>query len=199
MDRGTRNDGQSQVRNGGQAQVTNNYLDGDVILIIGVEKLRLRVDSQSLRSASKVFTAMFGPDWREGKRMSAEELTEIELPENDTNAMLRVCYILHEREDLVPEYLPTEEVLQIAIVADKYDLSDALKYASLDWLLPRTLWSLTSMSETGQLMAAAFLFDDTAMFMLHSKSLILNRTESYLGLGNDEIVSEVLPPETLRT
>jgi hypothetical protein len=48
-------------------------------------------------------------------------------------------------------------------------------------------------------MAAAFLFDDTEMFMLHSKSLILNRTESYLGLGKDEIVSEVLPPETLRT
>jgi hypothetical protein len=109
MDRGTRNNGQSQICNGGKPQVTNTYLDGDVILIIGVEKLRLRVDSQSLRSASKVFSAMFGPDWREGKRTSAENLTDIELPEDDTNAMLRVCYILHDREDLVPKNYPRKK------------------------------------------------------------------------------------------
>jgi len=43
--------------------------DGDVILIVGDEKVRLRVYSQYLGSASDIFSAMFGPDWSEGQKL----------------------------------------------------------------------------------------------------------------------------------
>jgi hypothetical protein len=36
--------------------------DGDVILVIGPEKVKLRVHSLFLKEASKPFSAMFGPD-----------------------------------------------------------------------------------------------------------------------------------------
>jgi hypothetical protein len=38
--------------------------DGDVILVVGPEGRRMRVSSCVLRIASKVFAAMFGPNWR---------------------------------------------------------------------------------------------------------------------------------------
>jgi hypothetical protein len=43
--------------------------DGDVILVVGPEEVQLRVHSLFLKAASKPFSAMFGPDWREGHNM----------------------------------------------------------------------------------------------------------------------------------
>jgi hypothetical protein len=40
--------------------------DGDVVLVVGPRNVRLRIQSQCLRCASKVFGAMFGPTWSEG-------------------------------------------------------------------------------------------------------------------------------------
>lgn len=111
--------------------------DGDVVLIVGAENLRLRVQSQCLRSASEVFSKMFGPDWSEGQSLSKEAPTETPLPEDDTDAMQTICYIIHHRNDLVPSHLSAEEVLRIAIEVDKYDLKVAFKYANVGWLKPR--------------------------------------------------------------
>ena len=40
-------------------------------------------------------------------------------------------FVIHHRNDDVPQSLSPNEVLQIAIEADKYDLTAALKYASI--------------------------------------------------------------------
>jgi hypothetical protein len=47
-------------------------LDGDVILVVGQRNVRLRVHSQFLGRASKVFGAMFEPRWREGESLSRQ-------------------------------------------------------------------------------------------------------------------------------
>lgn len=40
--------------------------DGDLVLTVGPEEVRLRVNSLFLKAASKPFSAMLGPDWKEG-------------------------------------------------------------------------------------------------------------------------------------
>ena len=56
---------------------------GDVILIVGQDKKRLRVSAMMLFAASPVFKALLGPHFREGQRpRSASNPTEITLPDD---------------------------------------------------------------------------------------------------------------------
>ncbi|MCJ1439292.1 hypothetical protein MMC27_008684 [Xylographa pallens] len=167
--------------------------DGDVVLIVGVENIRLRVYSQCLRSASNTFGAMFGPDWNEGQRLSKESPTEVPLLEDDAEAMRTICCVVHHRNDLVPQHLTAKEVLQISIEVDKYDLKVALKYASVEWLKPRVN---AERVEMGNLLAAAFLFDNTDVFMAHTIALILHYHGSYLAFLDDEFTSQIIPSST---
>lgn len=41
-------------------------VNGDLILVVGPDGTRLRVNALFLRAASKPFAAMLGPDWKEG-------------------------------------------------------------------------------------------------------------------------------------
>jgi hypothetical protein len=149
---------------------------GDVILIVGAEEVRLRVHSRCLQSASKMFAALFGPYWSEGQKLLKESPMTLPLPQDDANAMRTICYILHHRNDLVPRHPRTKEILQIAMEVDKYDLSIALKYVSLEWLKPRVN---AAREEMGHLLAAAFLFKDTDAFMANTTTLILHYNASY--------------------
>ncbi|PVH91394.1 hypothetical protein DM02DRAFT_664040 [Periconia macrospinosa] len=177
-------------RDGEPDQVVNISRDGDVILIVGAENVRLRVQSQCLRSASKTFSAMFGPRWSEGQRLSKGSPTEVPLPEDDADAMRTICCIVHHRNDLVSQHLTAKEILRIAIGVDKYDLKIALKYASVEWLKPRVN---AEREEMGHLLAAAFLFDNTDAFMAHTITLILRYNGSYLDFLDDDFTSQIIP------
>lgn len=89
--------------------------------------------------------------------------------------MRTICCIVHHRNDLVPQHLTAKEVLQIAIEIDKYDLKITLKYASVEWLKPRVNAERVEMEH---LLSAAFLFDNTDVFMAHTLALILRYNES---------------------
>ncbi|KAH6972716.1 hypothetical protein BKA56DRAFT_526386 [Ilyonectria sp. MPI-CAGE-AT-0026] len=164
--------------------------DGDIVLVVGQQETRLRVHSQCLRSASKVFSAMFGPHWNEGQEMSSQCPREVFLVEDNPDAMYVICSILHHCNTNVPEALVAEEVLQIAIAADKYDLSVALKFARAQWLKPRGDEDVVNMA---YLMAAAFLFDDTDAVAARSLDLVTRYEETYLTLMDDENVSQIIP------
>jgi hypothetical protein len=174
----------------GKDQLADIASDGDLVLIVGVEKVRLRVSSQCLRYATKVFAKMFGPDWYEGERLSKKLPCEITLLYDDAKAMRTICSVIHHRNGLVPENLTPKDVLHIAIEVYRYDLRNALKYAILEWLEPRIT---VGMVETGRLLAAAFLLDNSCMFMAHIQTLLLHHSESYLGLMNDELINKILP------
>jgi hypothetical protein len=116
-------------RNGKLDPVPDISPDGDVVLVVGSRNVRLRIQSQCLRCASKVFGAMFGPHWSEGQGFSKESPREVPLVEDDADALRTICCVLHHRNDDVPQSLTPKEVLQIAIEADKYGLNITLKYA----------------------------------------------------------------------
>jgi hypothetical protein len=138
---------------------------------------------------------MFGPNRSEGRRLSTQLPEEVSVPEDDADAMQIICCVLHHRNDLVSETITAKMILRIAVEVDKYDLKTALKYTSLDWLKPQIKFK---MKETGRLLAAAYLFDNTNAFAAHTKSLILNCNELYLNLVKDKLISQVLPSEILR-
>jgi len=174
-------------------RVTDISPDGDVVLIVGGDNVRLRVYSQCLRSASPVFRVMFGPNWSEGQKLSSDSPTEVPLSDDDADAMRIICYVIHNRNDLVPQHLSAKDVLQIAIEVDKYELVTALKFASVEWVKPQVG---AERVEMGHRLASAFLFDNTVAFEANILMLILHYAGSYVDFLDDEFTSQILPSKT---
>ncbi|EHK96442.1 hypothetical protein M7I_7836 [Glarea lozoyensis 74030] len=170
------------------SSVINIAADGDVILVVGPEKMKLRVFSLFLKTASKPFSAMFGPDWKEGHDMLGRDgPVELLLPEDNASALKFICAIIHHRNNQVPQTLAAGDVLEVAVTADKYDCVDALKFASGNWLLP-------GKNEPGDLMlltAAAYLFQNAKAFKEITRQLILNHDGPYLALSCEEVESAI--------
>ncbi|KFY38438.1 hypothetical protein V495_06586 [Pseudogymnoascus sp. VKM F-4514 (FW-929)] len=159
--------------------------DGDTILVIGPEEARLCVHSFLLQAASKVFKAMFGPHFKEGQRSDLNgSKKEIPLPEDDVDAMTVVCAVIHHRNDLTPEKISSSEILQIAVVADKYDCRVALKHATHHWLDHR---NVVSLKELMQLMTAAYLLHQKDPFSAITHAIIMEHNDSYLSFAQDQI------------
>ena len=167
--------------------------EGDIVLVVGPENVRMRVQSQCLLCASKVFGAMFKPYWSEGQGLSKESPRDVLLVEDDVDALRIICCVIHYRNEDVPEFLTPKEVLQIAIEADKYDLNVALKYARVQWLKPRDSLDLVDM---GYFLAATFMFGDVEMFITHGLELILHHKSSYMELLENTVISQILPWKT---
>lgn len=129
---------------------------GNLFLVVGKQKLRFRVHSQCLQLASPVFHTKFLSLWSGGKSPSEDSPKDIGLGDDDGSAMWRICCVLHHRNDLVPLELPAEEVLQIAVVSSKYNLSCALKHIQEAWLTKAV--DTNTMRGAARLLAAAQLF-----------------------------------------
>lgn len=168
--------------------IINVAADGDVILVVGPEKVKLRVHSLFLKTASKPFSVLFGPDWQEGHNMlDRGGPVELLLPEDNARALKLICVIIHHQNKKVPQTLAAGDVLRVAVIADKYDCVDALKFASGNWLRP-------SKNAPGDLMlltAAAYLFQNAQAFNEITRALILNYNGPYLALLCDEVESAV--------
>jgi hypothetical protein len=176
-----------------QGRVVDIAHDGDLLLIVGKEEVRLRVYSQCLKTASSVFSAMFGPHWIEGQNLSTESPTEVVLWEDDADAMDIICCVIHHRTALVPDRLTSTKILQIAIEVDKYDLTSTFRWVSPEWLKPSS--TKEDLVHTGHLLAAAFLLNDSDAFMALIMKLIVDYGGSYLSLCKDPMISQVLPTE----
>jgi hypothetical protein len=201
---------EGEIDNHEQDRVMEVAPDGDVVLVVGQECLRLMVSSQCLRAASKIFSAMlktetlftaspsariyaatFEPDVSRGKRvLLAGSKREVLLPDDHVEAMRIICCVLHLRNDMAPSILTVKEILQIAVLVRKYELQTALKHAILDWLKPRTK---KGMRETGLLLAAATLVGNPEMIKTHTETLVLEYTESYDILLEEEAIVQIMP------
>jgi len=64
--------------------------------VAGPEKVKLRVHSLFLKAPSKSFSAMFGPNWKEGYNMpSRDGPVEVPLSEGNAAALKFICAIIH--------------------------------------------------------------------------------------------------------
>ncbi|KAK0723550.1 hypothetical protein B0T26DRAFT_706775 [Lasiosphaeria miniovina] len=181
------------IRSDGEGTIRGN---GDLILVIGPEQVRLMVCSQVLRCASKVFDVMFGPHWSEGCDLSSTSPKEIPLEEDNASAMRTICCVLHHRNDMVSDEPTPDEILKIAIEVDKYDLAVALKFQLAQWLQPPKTnpnQPQLEMTDLGRLMAAAFILRKKDEFASYTLDLVMNYTGSYLDLLDEDTMNESIP------
>lgn len=88
----------------------------------------------------------------------------------------------------MPTSLTPDVILDVAIIADKYDCVDILKFAAYHWLrpgkdlLPPSLILLT---------AAAYMFQNAEAFKELTKALVLEYEDPYLDLARQELESVI--------
>lgn len=144
----------------------------------------MRAQSLILKATSKPFAAMLGPTWTEGREQpSPESPVEILLPEDNAVALKHICAVTHSQSQMIPETPSTQDILDIVILADKYDFVDALGMANRSWLRIREKDGAGNMA----LMAAAYVFRNAQAFRQASKALVMDYSGSYLDICTEKI------------
>ena len=166
-----------------QNAITEIAANGDVILVVGPTRRRLRVRSSSLRDVSDHFRAMFGPDFSEGQDLSADRPKEVSWPDDDADAVEVICNVIHHRNNAVPETLDHAKVFKIAVTSDKCLCVVAMKHASTRLLEPTETMDISGL---GQLMASAYLLDNPRAFSEITLAMILRHGGSYLELAEPD-------------
>lgn len=170
--------------------------DGDVILVVGADVgestlMHLRVSSSSLKSASKVFNVILGPQWEEGQDLSARAPKKIELPGDDAEAMRIVCCVINCKNEAIPGKINPTVTDQIAIICDKYGFHISLKY-----FIPvcfRSNLRPYGKIKLGRYATAAYILKYDKGFHKVCQELIMRSTGSYQALLQDEFISQCLP------
>ncbi|EAA28996.2 hypothetical protein NCU05921 [Neurospora crassa OR74A] len=172
----------------------------DLVLVVGPSKERIPVELAILKAASPVFASMFSPPWLESKSK------EIPLPEDDPDAMRFITLTLsyHNEHELVTRPQTPQEILQIAIAVDKYDLRTALKFV-LEFLFREASKTCSvAKNEDGSqtamagkdivyLCAAAYVLNRCDYFSNFGLHLMCQYASRISTLMDDELISSILP------
>lgn len=112
--------------------------DGDLTLVVGPEHRKFLVCSRALSRASSVFKQMLygNPQWRESRPKDPSELPWIvKLPEDNHDGTKTLLEIIHSRFSHVSNTCATvEELYEILVVADKYDMTKLLRPWVQGWV-----------------------------------------------------------------
>lgn len=110
--------------------------EGDVILEVGKSKTGLLVASKVLSLASPVFEAMFKPHFKEGiqKRVRLKKPLTIPLPEDDAEAFLLFCNVIHYRSHQIHEEPSPLCLGNLALICDKYQCASPMVAYGALWL-----------------------------------------------------------------
>jgi hypothetical protein len=105
---------------------------GDRSLIIGEKENQKRflVSSNAMRLASPVWERMFTGPYKEGTAK------EIPFPEGKPDALLIVLRIAHLRFKDLPLLLDFQELVNLAVVCDEYDLVPTVRPFLTKWITP---------------------------------------------------------------
>jgi len=170
-----------------------------VLLCRGTELL---VSSQKLAAASPVFSAMFQPNFMEGRELHAAmgpALPVITLPDDPILSIKALCRAVHHSHtDHLP--LNSEAVLAFAVTVDKYQCAQSIRAASFNLLeklpaneLPFDLNLDDDEPGPKALMTqAAYLLDSPEHFQRYTHALVLSGRWSILGHGLSGTFSNAL-------
>lgn len=148
--------------------------NGDVVLVCG--QSRIRVSSAIMSMSSSVFKCMLGPYFKEGHSLAsaAGSSIELELPDDDEEALATVCYVVHHKNKCVGKMFSTDQIWNIAVVTDTYDWCEALHLGAQCWIdLHLRDLHTTSHSKLCRLFGAAYLFKHAALFRQLGMKLVL--------------------------
>ncbi|EEU36469.1 uncharacterized protein NECHADRAFT_81246 [Fusarium vanettenii 77-13-4] len=164
--------------------------DGDVILIVGPEKSKIQVSSHLLRTTSPVFNVMLGPNFKEGAALRENEgPTEIVLPEDNAKALWNVYSTLYGANPHVNKLKP-DEIYDVAVLAQKYDLIDRLELACESWFAHTGAITYGSTKKDWKMLLAAYWlrselgFKNTSIMLIEADQEPLYR----FGMGTSDQV-----------
>jgi hypothetical protein len=112
---------------------------GDILLQLGKEgdgsARCLLVSSRVLSLASTVFKAMFNGRFAEGQTLSYASPRAVSVPDDDPTLMELLCNIFHMRMSEVPDELDLKSLADFALICDKYDCREAIRFQARVWVL----------------------------------------------------------------
>jgi hypothetical protein len=162
---------------------------GDIILIVSAEAgiLGLKVSSHVLCTASPVFHAMLGPNSQfkeacELRKCSVENPYELYLTEDYPQALTAVLLALHCRTEMVPVELTFKNLLELAIICDKYNCAGGVWVWVEAWIADWEPLKVTSGYE--EWLFIAWVFGIEEGFEELSRKIIL---ESYFDPSDGEL------------
>ncbi|KAM5354493.1 hypothetical protein ACJ41O_001140 [Fusarium nematophilum] len=104
--------------------------DGDVIFVLEGGQKKIQAHSLLMKNASPFFAAMLSLNFSEGQALREASLTgqpvEIALPSDDFEAFKLVCIALHTQAKTKQQRLAPKQLMQVVVLADKYDLMSAI-------------------------------------------------------------------------
>lgn len=145
--------------------------DGDVILVVGSQNSRFRVSSVQLAMTSTTFKALFFGGFAESLP-SISTMREVPLPDDDPDNLRILLNIAHHRNDAVKNSIRNVyDILYLAKLVDKYDMTTAVKFSSFTWL---QMCEDTSFYGIVTLTLSAYLFKNHRKFYDFTRLLIRN-------------------------
>ncbi|KAF5633628.1 hypothetical protein F25303_9057 [Fusarium sp. NRRL 25303] len=108
---------------------------GDLWLTVGsVSSSKiLHVDSNTLCRASEVFRAMLRGHFSDSKPANDLHRWEVKLPEDDPEAFVVLMDIVHANFDHAPLNLRPQELYNICVLTNKYDMTKTLRPMATAW------------------------------------------------------------------
>jgi len=164
-------------------------VNGDLLLAIGQPvEIKLMVTSATLDTACDVFKALLGTNFAEGQiNRSSTAPQLISLPEDGADVMRQMCSLLHGKPVRELEHAVSIQTFEFAVVVDNYGCAEYLRLQSQGLLLG---WREVSDDPTFESMCnivtAAFLLCHEQAFAWATKRLIMDYTEKYSKLLNEE-------------
>lgn len=143
----------------------------DILCSIG-----LRVSSHALSLASAVFKAKFATQAQQHLQNDEEAApyTTLVLPEEDGDAMVLLCNILHLRNDKLPTRLLPNLLRRLGTLACKYECIVAAGRATVQWF--DTLYFATDPGNLWEIIEAAHIWDEATFFARFTSMWMLKQS-----------------------
>lgn len=142
--------------------------------------VNLVVSSKALALASPVFKTMFSGQFKEGidlaQAQAASQRYQLDLPEDNAEAMEILCNIIHAKMDRVPDLPSASCLADLAILADKYQCMLLLKDPGKVWLNPLMTREMSYDSNTALWLGLlfAYLVDLPLEYQIISATLVMH-------------------------
>lgn len=164
-------------------EVINIDPKGDIIVEVSRPdgKTCVLVSSKVLALASPVFERMFNSSFKEGlinHKMPQQRL--VPLPEDDAEAFILLCRVLHHRSHEIPRSLTGNCLEKLAIICDKYNCISPIAFAGEVWL--RAGIKSATAEDLSKLLFAAYILDLPDMFSRISWEILLIQTGPIIDL-----------------
>ena len=119
---------------------------GDIDLLLkreeGDDLIRCRISMAVMVEHSSFWRAMLNP--KKGFKESLSQDEPVTLQDPNPLAILLLLYVLHNRDDLVPEALNFHDLVDVCKAIDKYDCITPLKLWLRIWLTPWMAYDMHS-------------------------------------------------------